>query len=227
MAIEERHFDSIESAAGTLAEDLAVSLRTAIADRGQASLILSGGRTPRPVLARLGALAVSWPEVTVSLSDERWVPADHPESNEALVRTVLMTGPAGSARFVPLYGGEDSPRAGQDACEARLAAIERPFDAVYLGMGGDGHFASLFPHEPALERQDGLCAAVPETPERQARMTLTAPAILSARRIFLLISGAEKRSVYQDAKRLGPVQELPIRLVLHQAETPVSVLIAP
>jgi 6-phosphogluconolactonase len=227
MAIEEREYGDLQSAAHALACDLAQTLQEAISSRDCASLIVSGGRTPRHVYECLRWQNVNWARVTVGLSDERWVPTDHPESNENLVRSCLLSGLAAEAAFIPLYGGEDTPEAGQRACHARLSAIRRPFDGVYLGVGSDGHFASLFPGDPALSLRDGLCVAVPGTESRQPRMTLTASAILDAGRIFMLFSGAEKRAIYAEAKHPGPIGDLPLRLVLCQERTPVTVLIAP
>jgi len=227
MAIEERSFASVEMAAAALAQDLAHTLQEGISARGRASLVVSGGHTPRHVFHSLSRLDVDWARVTVTLSDERWVPADHPDSNEGLVRSFLLTGPALTATFTPLYGGENTPEEGQSACEARLAAIWRPFDAVYLGMGGDGHFASLFPDGPALEMREGLCVAVPGTDTREPRLTLTASAILDARNLFLLYSGAEKHAIFAEARRAGPIEDIPLRLILLQDRTPVTVLSAP
>jgi 6-phosphogluconolactonase len=228
MTVEERAFATLEDAAGALAQDLASVLRAAVAARGRAILAVSGGRTPRQVFERLRREDVDWARVSVTLTDERWVPADHPDSNEGLARAHLLQGPAAVAAFIPLYGGEVSPEAGQPACEARLAALAgEPFDAIYLGLGSDGHVASLFPGDPALEVRDLLCAAVPGTATRQPRMTLTPSAILDARRVFLLFSGAAKHAVYAEAKRAGSVRDIPVRLILAQDGTPVSVLAAP
>lgn len=227
MTIEERTFHTVDSAARALADDLAAVLREAISARNQALMAVSGGRTPRHVFACLRRLDVDWPRVTLTLTDERWVPADHPDSNEGLARSSLLLGPAAAATFIPLYGGEVSPEAGQAACEARLAALAKPFDAVYLGLGGDGHFASLFPGDPALDVRDRVCAAVPGTETRQPRMTLTASPILDARKVFLMFSGADKHAVYGEARRAGPYEHIPLRLILGQGRTPVSVFKAP
>jgi 6-phosphogluconolactonase len=227
MTIEERAFATLEAAAGALAQDLASALRAAAVKRGRALLAVSGGRTPRHVFDSLRRLDVDWPRVTVTLTDERWVPADHPDSNEGLVRSFLLHGPAAAATFIPLYGGEVSPEAGQAACTARLAALAGPLDAVYLGIGGDGHFASLFPGDPALEVRDRVCVAVPGTATRQPRMTLTVSAILEARQVFLLFSGADKHAVYAAARKPGPYTQIPLRLILGQTRTPVVVFTAP
>jgi len=227
MTIEERAFPTLEAATGALAQDLASVLRAAVAARGRAILAVSGGRTPQQVFERLRQEHVDWARVSVTLTDERWVPADHPDSNEGLARAHLLQGPAVAAAFIPLHGGEVSPQAGQPACEARLGALAGPFDAIYLGLGGDGHIASLFPGDPALDVRDRFCAAVPGTAVRQPRMTLTPSTILDARRVFLLFSGADKHAVYAEAKRAGSVRDIPVRLILAQDGAPVSVLTAP
>lgn len=227
MTIEERKFATIDAAACTLADDLAAALRKAISARGRALLAVSGGRTPRHVFDYLSQQDVDWRRVTVTLTDERWVPPDHPDSNEGLARASLLIGPAAAATFIPLYGGEASPETGQTACEARLTALAMPFDAVYLGLGDDGHFASLFPGDPALDVHGRICVAVPGTETRQPRMTLAASAILDAWEVFLMFSGAGKHAVYAKARKPGPVDEIPLRLLLGQARTPVRVLCAP
>jgi 6-phosphogluconolactonase len=227
MTVEERRFAGIEGAAMALAAELSRTLQEALSMRGRASLVVSGGRTPRHVFQHLRDCDLDWAHTTVTLSDERWVPAGHHDSNEGLVRTQLLTGPAAAATFIPLYGGESTPEAGRAASEARLAAIPRPFDAVYLGLGGDGHIASLFPGDPSLDAKGRLCVAVPGTGARAARLTLAASTILDARQLYLLFSSSEKHAVYGQAKRPGPVGEIPLRLVLSQERTPVTVLCAP
>ena len=226
MNLHEREFTDLETAAQVLAEDLAAAMRDAIAARDQAVIAVSGGRTPKQVFEHLRQSELDWRRVTLTLIDERWVPPDHPESNERLVRSYLLQGPAAAATFVPLYNGADSPESGQAGCEAAVQKLAMPFDAVYLGMGSDGHFASLFPGDPAVETRDGLCVAVPGTESRLPRMSLTAPVILDARKIFLLFSGEEKLQKYREAQKPGPYRDIPLRLVLHQERTPVEVLFA-
>jgi 6-phosphogluconolactonase len=128
--IEEHRFAALPAAAHALADELASLLREAISDRGRSLLAVSGGRTPQQVFERLRQLEVDWGRVTLTLIDERWVPAGHPESNERLVRSYLLRGAAAAATFIPLFGAESSPEAAQPACEARLKALALPFDAV-------------------------------------------------------------------------------------------------
>jgi len=222
--IRETEFSTIEAAANRLAIDLAEILQTAIDSTGEAYFAVSGGRTPRFVFSRLRKMELDWSRISITLTDERWVPVRDPHSNERLVRSQLLQGAAEAANFVRLYGGESTPEQGLAACEARLAAVGRPLDAVYLGMGGDGHFASLFPGDPAVDVREGLCVAVPETRYRVGRMSLTANAILAARKLLLLYAGPEKHAIYKEATKPGSYHELPLRLVLQQGQTPVEVL---
>jgi 6-phosphogluconolactonase len=227
MAIKEQHFTSIETAADKLAGTLASILCDAISARGRALLAVSGGRTPKYVFERLRRYNVDWRRVQVTLTDERWVPVDNPDSNEKLVRSCLLLGPAAAATFISLFGGEESSEKGQSACEERLKTLMMPFDAVYLGMGNDGHFASLFPGDPALHIQNRLCVAVSATEFRLSRISLTASTILNANKIFLLFSGPNKHSMYFKAKQPGSIEEIPLRMLLSQEQTPITVLTAP
>lgn len=150
-------------------------------------LVLAGGRTPRPFYERLAELAYPWAEVEVVLSDERCVPADHPESNFAMVHDALLSKvPARVLRF----RGEICDPDAADRDVRRLLA-RGPFDLAVLGLGADGHTASLFPGDPAVEEGDRSVVLV-NRPDH-ARLSLTVPALSSARSALFLVSGASKR----------------------------------
>lgn len=225
--VVEQSFNEIGDAAAALADDLESVLRGAIDARGGAILAVSGGRTPAAVFQRLAPRDIDWSRVTVTLTDERWVPEAHPDSNAGLVRRHLLQGNAAAARFVPLYGGEAGPEAGQAACNSRLGELPLPIDATYLGMGDDGHFASLFPGEEAVDARDGICVAVPATAGRSGRMSLTAPTLLGSRSIYLLFNGEAKHRCYRQAKQPGSARELPIRLLFDLPPGKLKVLHAP
>lgn len=222
-----RNFPDVESAAEALAQRLALTLNDAITKRGRASIAVSGGRTPRLVFQNLQHQNVSWDRVMITLTDERWVPPDHPESNERLVRTHLLAGHAKAATFVPMYGGESTPKSGRAACEDRLSSLGHRIDAVYLGMGIDGHIASLFPGHEAVNTRNGLCVPVSAPGIRPPRMSLTAGAIMGSRSVFLLFAGAEKHATYQRALQEGPCRDIPLRIIYGETEAPVEVLAAP
>ena len=200
---------------------LADALRSAIAERGSASLAVPGGRTPAPAFKALAREDLDWSRVTVTLVDERWVDPGSEDSNERLVREHLLHGPAAAARFLPMMGNGPSP---EDRVEAYVATLPgEPLDAVLLGMGEDGHFASLFPGSPVLP--EGLdpastarAVAVPAgegTAPPQPRLSLTLAEIARARLIVLLASGREKERVIEHAQAAGAdPMRLPIAALL-------------
>ncbi len=201
-----------EAAAHGVAAQIAHGLET----RGRAALVATGGRSPGVVYDRLIDARIDWARVIVTLSDERCVPPDNPHANARLVRERLLIGESRKAHFLPLW-----PEPEAAALQALL-----PFDAVLLGMGEDGHVASLFPHAEALAETQRLTAKVPEglgSPP-VARITLTLPALLNARAIFVLISGDAKRAVVE---RALAGDDLPVRRILAQDQIPVRVLWTP
>jgi 6-phosphogluconolactonase len=227
-----RSFATREELAEHLAENVGRLLRAAVAERNRAVLVVSGGTTPKPLFIRLAQTNLPWDRVTVTLADERWVDPDDPASNEHLVRTWLLQDKAGSADFVGLKNDFPTAAAGEKKCEERLAELPVPFDVIILGMGNDGHTASLFPGAPQLEKAlnpgtRAKCLAVATANAPYGRMTMTLPALLDARRIFLHITGEGKMDVLQQALAGGPAGEMPVRSILLQERTPVQIFWAP
>lgn len=221
-----------------LADWVAQRLRTAIAERGQALLVVSGGSTPRPFLEALSQAELDWRRLHVTLADERLLPSDHPDHNGRMVRQHLLQAEAGAAHWCPLLRpGLAVPEGAQalaEACadlERRLARLPWPADVVVLGMGGDGHTASWFPHAPelaqALRAEAGpRCLAVAAPPEPNlpvARITLTARALLDARELVLHTTGAAKHAVLQRACGQPDALALPVRRVLWQEQVPCHI----
>lgn len=230
MTARRHDFADAPALLDTLADTVSAGLQAALDARGSATLVVSGGRTPEELFERLSSRPLDWTRVAVTLADERWVPAGDPASNEGMVRRRLLAGPAAAARFVPLYGGEPTPEAGEAACAARLGGLARPFDLVLLGMGEDGHTASLFPGAPNLAAGlagEAACLATRPPGVMPPRMTLTLPVLLDARRVILLVSGTAKRAVLDRAAEPGPVEEMPVRAVPRQDRTPVDIFWAP
>ncbi len=224
----EFQFDHNETLATTLAKCIAEDLRAALTSRHQASLVVSGGRTPAPFLAALNKHVLDWSSVWITLSDERWVDIKHSESNEAMARQCLLQNHAASAHFVGLKNAAPAPFEGENACEKAVATLPRPFDVVLLGMGDDGHIASLFPQAPqlksALDVHSGrLCISIDPMTAPHLRMSLTLPALLASRKIVLMFTGARKYEVYLRALQAGPIEALPVRSILHQHRVPVDV----
>lgn len=228
----EHRFPDANALARALAGEIQVDLQEAIAARGHAGLVVSGGRTPVALFRQLAAEKLPWDKVWVTLADERWVDVHDASSNERLVRTELLQQHAGAARFIGLKNPADTAAAGADWAWRALAKVGRPFDVVLLGMGDDGHTASLFPDSPHLAQaldtsRPPACVAMQAPVAPQARLSLNLNALLDARRIILHIQGDSKWAVYQAAKSHGPVAVLPVRAVLHQQDVPVDVFWSP
>ena len=202
-----------EALAERLAGDVAARLEQALGRRGRASLVVSGGGTPKPFFRHLSAAAIDWSGVVVTLADERWVAPGHPSSNETLVRETLLEGAAAAARLVGLYARTGTPEQGLDLIAEHLGEVPRPFDVVVLGMGGDGHTASLFPDAPELERgmdeRERPVVAMHPPSVDEARVTLTRAALVDSEARFLHLVGEDKRHVLEralaDEPRLAPI----------------------
>ncbi len=218
--------------AQTLAADVAQSLARAIAARGSASLVVSGGKTPVKFFEQLRSQPIEWRRVCVALADERWVEPGDPASNERMVREVLLKDRAADARFAGLKNAAPSPDLGAVSAWETFARIPRPFEVTVLGMGDDGHTASLFPGSPNLSIALNLDAAAgcvgmwaPSAP--QPRLSLNLSALLDSRRVLIVLEGEAKLSTYRAASGDGAVEQMPVRAVLRQNRVPVEVMWTP
>jgi len=215
-----------------LADAAADALAQALEGEGPRSLVVTGGRSPGPVYERLSYRDLGWGEVMVTLSDERWVDPGAPESNARLVYDRLLTGRAAAARFIPLKGAGATPEADASAVEPTLRRL-LPWSAILLGMGEDGHVASLFPRDPDLAGRldlagERLCVGVATAglPPFVPRLTLTVRALLASRLVLLLITGEAKQAIIQRI-RSDPAYAPPAAAILRQDRTPVRILWAP
>jgi 6-phosphogluconolactonase len=230
--VHEHRFPDPLALAHALCGEVKVDLEEAISVRGSASLVVSGGRTPRLLFEQLRKESLAWENVWVTLADERWVETSAEDSNERLVRTYLLAERAQAAHFVGMKNPAPTPEAGADWAWRALSRVPRPYDVVILGMGDDGHTASLFPGSLGLPRavdataQPG-CVAINSLPAPHARVSLNLAALLDSRRIILHIQGDKKWQVYTQALESGSALELPVRSVLHQREIPVDVFWSP
>jgi len=193
---EVRTYDSLDALSRAAADELIAIARDAIAARGTCSIALSGGSTPKrlfELLAARGPSTLPWNDVDLWWGDERCVPPDHADSNYRMAREALID-PLGLQRVHRMRGEDSDHDAAALAYERELiAALGTPpvLDYVMLGMGADGHTASLFPHSPGLDERVRWVIANPIGGDR-VRLTLTVPAILAARNIRFLVAGADK-----------------------------------
>lgn len=198
-------------------------LQTAIADRGLATIALAGGSTPKPLYERLAHQSLDWEKLHIFWGDERYVPADHPDSNEGMARQAWLNQvplPAANIHPMPTTAADPAVAAAAHDAELRaffqLAPGEFPaLDVILLGMGDDGHTASLFPHTEALHVSDRLITV--GNKDGQPRLTFTIPLINAARCVLFLVTGANKQSALAQvfAPEADPSQ-YPARLIQPQ-----------
>ena len=206
------------------------TLGQALSEAGRALFAGSGGSTPSPIYARMAEADLDWSRIAVTLIDERYVPETSPDSNAALLKRTLLTGPAAAASFVPLYHAEVTV----DRAAARAAQALAPhgrLDAVLLGMGEDGHICSMFPYSPTLKTllspalkptvlgvpkgRDGLAPSL-------ERLSINLPYLIQARRVVLALTGATKRDVFEREAAGDPATQ-PIAALI-AAKVPLDVL---
>ena len=220
-----------------LAQDIAARLQAAIDARGQAVLTVSGGKSPIALFEALRILPIPWHQVTITLADERCVANTHADSNALLVRSHLLKDQAQAARLVPMIA-DDLPLStpAQMAAQATTSlCVLGDADVLVLGMGTDGHTASLFPEAPNLPlamdlMQAPSCVAIelkhPPANAPHARISQNLSMLLRARHIVLPISGTDKLSVLASAKAQASLA-LPVSKLLHQNRTSVTLWVSP
>ncbi len=235
--VTERLFDNRADMIAALQAECETALRHAIEDRGEATFMVSGGSTPEPLYKALSNSDLDWESIYVALVDERWVEFSHDKSNEAFTVKHLIQNKAAVANLVGMKNSGSTAAEGLADCESAYQQLAQPFDITILGMGSDGHTASLFPHAQGLDEalnpdSDHLCAAITAiqsdvTGTVVERMTLSLAGLLRSRSLILLITGEEKLAVLRAAQGEGDVKDMPIRALLRQDRVPVVIYWAP
>ena len=210
-----------------LALRVAGHLETDISLHGRATAVVSGGRTPIGFFQQLAKQDIAWDRVSITLADERWVDASHSDSNERLVRENLLIHRATDASFISLKNKAMSAQEGQKELATRLKQVGK-FSAVVLGMGNDGHTASLFPGMTnlvsGLDMESGLdCLATSPDTAPHERITLTLPRLLRSTIIFLQLTGTSKLQMLEEVLEGRDIYEFPIRSVLQQKVTDLEI----
>jgi 6-phosphogluconolactonase len=230
--MELHRFDHDRNLVQALAGRIADDLRSALSQRGEATLAVSGGSTPIPLFQSLSAARLDWSRVSITQVDERWVPEDHLDSNARLIREHLLQDRAAAARFISMKTQGADAFASEAESAAMLIDFAAGIDVVVLGMGEDGHTASFFPGADTLDSAldpggSGLCLAVRPPRAPHDRMTLSLAALSRSAHRYLHITGDTKWQVLQQALQVGPVEELPIRAILELDGPPLHVYYAP
>ena len=211
----ERHaFSSLPSLSEALAQSVAVTLCKAIERYGKASLVVPGGHTPTVYLPRLAQMDLPWQHVFITLSDERWVEPTSELSNERLVREHFLQHMQQQPHFIALKTGHTHPDQAITDIDARLTKLPQPFSLVILGLGEDGHIASLFPGMTLDPDIASLCQAATPPAAPSLRVSLSLRALINSERIILVITGKEKRRLV-DRLVESPDQNIPFVRLMH------------
>ena len=198
---EQHRYDSRDDLDAALTQAIATQLSQGIASRGSASLVVSGGSTPKGLFKTLSSTELDWKRVTVLLADERWVPETHADSNSAMVKSLLLQGEAAAANWIDYGAGQEDANA-EVARVAEILSAMDSFDVVVLGMGADSHTASLFPCSTELPA--GLSTTAPvlmtqPTTAPHRRISLSKDRLLKTELGIIHLVGESKLEVYEKA----------------------------
>jgi len=225
--METVNLQDAQKLAETLGDRIAKCLQNAIDNKGHATLVVSGGSTPKPLFQYLAHMSLDWSKVTVTLADERCVPPESELSNARLVHENLLQGKAADAKFIYLH--TDSAGLEQSALQANAQMSSLPkYDCVILGMGNDGHTASIFPEASGrdkaldMDNPDSAMLIDPVTVD-PLRITQTARRLLGTEWMVLHITGDEKSRLLDQILEAPDYQKWPISFFLTQTEIPFSV----
>ena len=225
-------YDNVEEMAGAVAGDVGFIVESAVDARNASLIALPGGETPQPIFQALAAKKLPWKQLTIIPTDERLVPMDDERSN---VRGIAKTFLPNGARVIPIAADIADYKLAGNSADARLQDLPWPPDLVWLGMGEDGHTASLFAgpdlqnalDAPKARRAVGLMPDPMPQDAPVARVTLTRAAILSARTILITITGDKKRELLEGAIEDGQSSKLPIGRLLAEVDQPIDIHWAP
>ncbi|MDJ0709061.1 MAG: 6-phosphogluconolactonase [Woeseiaceae bacterium] len=223
-------FDTREVASVAAAERIADALQRRLDAGLKTSLVVSGGTTPARCFTELAGTELNWSGVTVIASDDRWVPPDHEDSNEKLIRDTLLVEHAAEAKLFGFYADDKSLEHRCNELDAEVRFMPFPFACSLLGMGADGHFASLFPDAENLDtgldlESHSICLPVHTLASPHGRVSLTLAALSRSDEIVLLFFGDDKKAVYEQAK--SGDDQYPVSRLLRQKRAPVHIYWAP
>ena len=221
-------YDDLDEMAEAVAGDIGFIVESALDARGEALIAVPGGRTPLPIFERLAKAKLNWKKVTIVPTDERLVPMTSDQSN---IRAIAQAFLAAGARVFPIGSDIADYKLAGNSANAKLADLKFPLDLAWLGVGADGHTASIFAGpdlDEALTAPKGRHAVgvMPDPMPADAavpRVTLTRSAILSARTLLITITGEDKKAMLEGAIEDGQRSKLPIGRLLAEAEQPIDI----
>ncbi|WND03164.1 6-phosphogluconolactonase [Temperatibacter marinus] len=229
-----KKYETREEMVVQLAQDMITVLEESVDTDGQASWAVSGGNTPKPLFHAMRETDLAWDDITVSLVDDRWVPESHPRSNAAMIKQELLQGKAKQASFLTLYREGKSPFDCADDVNKEYEQQAIPFSSILLGMGPDGHTASLFPKAKGLEEAFHMEKAPtispieaiqsPVTGDEILRLSLSARAISQCNHIRMMLTGPEKLEALEQATAEG--SDLPIARLMRVLNHPLTIYYA-
>ncbi len=231
--IKENLFKDRESLYDSVTKQCIYHLNRGIEQNGTAGIVVPGGTTPAPIFEKLSQTLLPWENVLIAPSDERWIPTEHKQSNQHLIENHLLINHAANAQLVPLKNSAKSAILGEKIAEEAIAQFKYPFDVVLVGMGNDGHFASLFPDCPQIsqaldESQSKKCIAINANGSAVAgefteRISMTLSTLLNSQLIIVLITGQQKLNVIRQASKENNSENCPVSALIKQQKTPVEI----
>ncbi|MXS83463.1 6-phosphogluconolactonase [Nitrosomonas oligotropha] len=220
--IQRRAFPDIESLSQGFADFAAATLRNTLSRKPQATLVVPGGNTPRHYLPALAKCQLPWDRITVTLSDERWVDVNDAQSNEHLVKQHMMNHLPANARFVGLKTDHDNPFDAIETIHQRLDKLPLPLSLTVLGLGEDGHIASLFPGMNPDLADTHHCIAVAPPVAPSLRVSLSLKLLAQSEQIVLVVTGESKRRLL-DRLTTNPDKKIPMVWLLQRLNSAITV----
>lgn len=222
MPLQRKAFPDIEALSQGFADFAATALQNTLRRQAQATLVVPGGSTPRHYLPALAKCQLPWERITVTLSDERWVDVNDEQSNEKLVKQYLLSHLPGNTPFVGLKTDHDSPFDAIETVHQRLNQLPLPVSLIVLGLGEDGHIASLFPGMNPDSLSAHHCVAVAPSIAPSLRMSLSLEMLANSEQIVLVVTGESKRRLL-DRVSDNPDLKLPIVWLLQRSQLAIMV----
>jgi 6-phosphogluconolactonase len=223
MIIQRQNCATLKQLAADFADYTGSIIDKALSQNQKVSLVVPGGNTPRHYLPSLGRQSLQWRNVMVTLSDERWVDTNTEASNEHLVTEHFLTHMPEAASFVGLKTHHNSPSQAIDAVHKRLAILPLPFCLTVLGLGEDGHIASLFPGMNPDMKDNRLCCAVEPPIVSTPRISLTLKALSNSHNIVIVVTGTAKRRLIDKLTSATPDQKIPFVWLMQHTNSSIII----